>query len=419
MHWGGPCLLAHLIAGTAMCTSSARVGTSSPSAAAAGGGGHVPWPSDQLRSGGERACGVGGSVCGEGLLAQRLGLPRDSKLLIVHVDDLGLAHAANEAGLAAVVNGSATSASVMMVAPHVAEVVRVAAAARGGGRGVDLGVHLTLTSEWPAYRWGPVTPAAAVPSLINSDGHFHSTTAQLASHAAVGELRTELQAQLDLALRHGLRPTHLDAHMSWPTARADFLHSYLALAAANGLPALWHRDWLPKEEPLRQGAGAGFSVPNASAAGGFAADSLLGAGPRDFARGLAPRYWRMLDSLAPGLNHLAIHPARDGAEMRAICGSQRAWGAQWRAEDYRFFRAPQARRHLESLGVHLLTWADVGADRTPPLMEALGQPEALDPPRKRTSTMRRRSRGRAEDEPRQERDLPVDPNGMHSNAQRS
>jgi hypothetical protein len=85
-------------------------------------------------------------------VAERLGYPRDAKLLILHADDAGFAHSADSAIFEALDKGLVSSASIMMPTPWVTE---VAAYARAHPE-ADLGLHLTLTAEWQSYRWGSV-----------------------------------------------------------------------------------------------------------------------------------------------------------------------------------------------------------------------------------------------------------------------
>src|SRR6478609_7833559 len=91
-------------------------------------------------------------------IAERLGLPADAKLLILHADDLGVAHSQNVASFDALDKGAVSSASIMMPTPWVTEVATYAKAHPNA----DLGLHLTITSEWETYRWGSVASKASV-----------------------------------------------------------------------------------------------------------------------------------------------------------------------------------------------------------------------------------------------------------------
>src|SRR5205085_5470618 len=97
-------------------------------------------------------------------VAERLGYPAETKLLILHADDLGAAHSIDAASFDALDKGAISSASIMIPTPWVTE---VAAYARTHPH-ADLGLHLTLTSEWHTYRWGGTAPRDSVPSLYDS-----------------------------------------------------------------------------------------------------------------------------------------------------------------------------------------------------------------------------------------------------------
>src|SRR3954469_10710580 len=112
-------------------------------------------------------------------VAERLGYPANSKLLIIHADDLGAAHSADAASFDALDKGAITSASIMMPTPWVTE---VAAYARSHPN-ADLGLHLTLTSEWHTYRWAGVASTDKVPSLLDSAGTFPDDEARVAANA--------------------------------------------------------------------------------------------------------------------------------------------------------------------------------------------------------------------------------------------
>ena len=112
-------------------------------------------------------------------IAERLGYPRDAKLLIVHADDLGMAHSVNVATTKAFETSLVNSGSIMAPCPWLSE---IADYARKNPQ-ADLGLHLTLTSEWTSFRWGPVSPRDRVSSLLDKDGYFYLTETEAAAHA--------------------------------------------------------------------------------------------------------------------------------------------------------------------------------------------------------------------------------------------
>ena len=99
-------------------------------------------------------------------IAEQLGFKADAKLLIIHADDLGVAHSENRASFDAFSKGMVNSASIMVPCPWFMEVVNWALA----NPKADLGLHLTLTAEWKHLKWGPVAGAGAVPGLVDEQG---------------------------------------------------------------------------------------------------------------------------------------------------------------------------------------------------------------------------------------------------------
>lgn len=141
--------------------------------------------------------------------------------LLIRADDIGMNHTVNTALQELIRTGVPFSASLMVPCPWFTE----AAKTLRDSPQVAIGVHLTLNSEWADYRWGPVLGASAVPSLVDDNGYFFHTGAELRANGMdLGEVKAELRAQIRRALNAGLDVDYLDYHMltavSTPELRA-------------------------------------------------------------------------------------------------------------------------------------------------------------------------------------------------------
>jgi len=133
-------------------------------------------------------------------LAERLGYPADSKLLIVHADDLAVAHSVDTASFEALDKNAVTSASVMVPCSWLIEVASYAK----DHPDTDLGLHLTLTSEWKVYRWGPVESKDKVGSLLDSAEYLWPETGTAAQNIKPEEAEREIRAQIQRAIAAGI-----------------------------------------------------------------------------------------------------------------------------------------------------------------------------------------------------------------------
>jgi hypothetical protein len=278
-------------------------------------------------------------------LACRLGFAADAVVAIVHCDDIGMCHAANVGAFEALDRGPATCGSVMVPCPW----FREAAALARARPGVDLGVHLTLTSEWQGYRWGPVAGASAVASLLDDEGHLRRTAQEVARRGRPEEAELEMRAQIDRALDAGIDVTHLDAHMG-AALQPPFIDIYARLAIEYRLPLFAVRPDAAgaarlggeaAAEKIRRGIDA-LERAGVPVLDGFEASSLAFAP----GSGLAHNEAR-LDRLAAGVSYLICHPARRGEELDAITPDAHA-----RDFERAFYGGDSGRRAFAARGIH-------------------------------------------------------------------
>ena len=279
-------------------------------------------------------------------LAERLGYPKDAKLLIVHADDLGMTHSVNAATLKAFETGLVNSGSIMVPCPWLSE---IAAYARANPQ-ADLGLHLTLTSEWTHFRWGPVTPKDRVTSLLDKDGYFRLTESEAAQKADPKEVELEIRAQIERAKALGIVPTHLDSHMGTLYQSKELFDVFLRVARDYKLPVRVAKEWGPRIEVLQASI-----TPN-----DVFIDRIL-----DINQGVAPQDWAKfytdaIRKLQPGVTEIVIHLAYDDGEMRGATFDHPDWGAAWRQRDFDFFTSDAFRKLLQENQIKLITWRELG-----------------------------------------------------------
>ena len=229
--------------------------------------------------------------------ADFLGFDPSTPLVIVTADELGFSYATNEGVRQGLDHGAATSASLMVPAPW----ARAAAAAH---RGQDVGVSLTLNAEHDLYRWGPITQA---PSLLDGDGGFPRTAADLWDHADVDEVRRECRAQVERAILWGFDVSHISSHLDAAVLRPEFFDVVLDLALDYALALR-----LPSAEVEEV---AGFPFRRLAAEEGIAVPDrviVLRGSPADSLP-------HVIASLEPGVTELVFRPAIDTPELRVQC----------------------------------------------------------------------------------------------------
>ena len=276
------------------------------------------------------------------ILAERLGYPADAKLVILHADDVGMAHSVNMASFAALDQKAISSASVMVPCPWFTEAAEYAKAHPDA----DLGVHLTLTSEWKTHRWGPVAPKDQAPSLLDPEGYFYPDVGLAATHIKPEEAEREIRAQIELAMKMGIRPTHLDMHMMTLAATPHLYATLVKVGHDLHLPFLTLRGngvrrmmmlcdtdivfdswvWLESNVPLNQ---------------------------------WTQSYVKVLDLLKPGLHYLIVHLGHQDAELEALMMDHQSYGAAWRQRDFNAVTSPEFKHALERNHIILVGWKDL------------------------------------------------------------
>lgn len=270
---------------------------------------------------------------------KRLGFGPADRVAIVHADDIGMCHSTLQAYEDVLDVGLVSSATVMVPCPWFPA---VAAYCRAHSD-TDMGVHLTLTSEWEHYRWRPVSAADSDRGLVDEEGFLHRRVQQLEHSASSGAVLAEMRAQVARSQQFGIRPSHIDAHMY--ALKDRFLPEFAAFALEQQLPALITRDHLSVAS-LRSDIAFGVlpifdhlaTVPDKGDPGDRVAAAKA-----------------VFDSLPCGLSCFLLHPARDSPELRAIVPNWRYRVADWIA-----FTDGGLRRHVRDAGIRVIDYRTLG-----------------------------------------------------------
>ena len=287
---------------------------------------------------------AGRATCREAVvtgLAERLGLER---ALILHVDDLAMCHGANHAYLELAAAGVVTCGSVMVPCPWFREIAEAAAA----DPKLDVGVHLTLTSEWPHYRWRPLSTTSRASGLIDDDGYFWRDVASLRPHLVPEAAEAELRAQIECALAAGIRPTHIDAHMA-AAMLPESIGLHVRLAEDYGVVPVLPRAirWAPERASYAE------AVARLDAAGRPVIDHFRGTQPVE-AEVTQRRYREAIESLPPGVAHFALHATMPG-EIETIAPQH----AGWRIREYDLFRSGKVAEWCAELGIATIGYREI------------------------------------------------------------
>jgi hypothetical protein len=281
-------------------------------------------------------------------LAVALGYSPQARVLIPHIDDVGVCHGANRAFAELAGQGFVTTASVMVPCPWFPETADLAREQPS----LDLGVHLTLTSESRACRWRPISTTAQSSGLMDDDGFMWPDVPSVRRHAERRAVAAEMRAQIDAALAAGIDVTHLDTHMG-AAAAPEFVEIYLSLGREYRLPIL-----LPERietylsvldmGPIDTGLYAELQAEARAASMPVIDEFAMGLAMRHF--GCEEAFRHMVEQAAPGVTYVSLHCSTPGEVERL-----HPHDAEWRITEYQLFDDPGfldwvARQEVELIG---------------------------------------------------------------------
>lgn len=278
---------------------------------------------------------------------QKLGFSATERVVILHTDDIGMCQASLAAFAGLLDFGLISSGAVMVPCPWFPAVATLCRAHPQA----DIGVHLTLTSEWEGYRWGPLSTRDPASGLLDADGYFPRRSEEVQRSADPGAALTELRAQVARALAAGIDVTHVDTHMG-SVGDVRLVPAYLQVALENRLPLMLPRydeaRWL--EEGLdAETAKLGVQlVHQLEELGMPLLDQETGL-PLDVLGNRVEQAKRALDALPAGLTHFVIHPAQDSPELRAITPDWRC-----RVGDYEAFTSEELSNYIRRSGIQVI-----------------------------------------------------------------
>jgi chitin disaccharide deacetylase len=268
---------------------------------------------------------------------------QQERCVILHADDYGMCHTNNRAITQLLREGAVSSTTLMANCPWSLEAARAAKA-----EGFDVGLHATLTSEWEHYRWGPLVRNGNVDTLVDEQGYLPRSVESI-RHADPSQIRAEVTAQIEWALRQGLDLTHLDNHMG---ALDSFTDIYIDLAAAYRLPLRFASKYA---FAWKLHGRDGDVVEYAREKGVLFPDDLIGLpftlGPGEGYEAEKERLVAILRGLAPGVTEIIAHPSLDTDELKAITDT-------WQVRRYEFdlFRDPDVKAVLAEEKLRVIGW---------------------------------------------------------------
>jgi len=285
--------------------------------------------------------------------AEKLGFEKGKKVLLLHMDDAGMCPEANSAAERYIEKGQLSSAAVMMPCPAAESFVKQI----NDFPDADIGVHLTLTSEWKTYRWGPLTNNLKVPGLTDPDGKFWHEVPEVVMHASAEEVETEIRAQIEKMIHLGRKPTHIDTHMGTLYGSPEYAKVFMKIAEEYNIPA--NIIDLSVPEVAAKFKQAGYPIDNNMI--NLVEEYHL---PKldnftSVPEGLSyeekrTNFFNMVKSLNAGLTEIIFHPSVETENLKSITATwqQRVWEGE-------LFSDPVVLKFFKDEGIVITNWKDI------------------------------------------------------------
>ena len=297
------------------------------------------------------SCVAASAATAEPTFAERLGWPAGTRVLILHCDDVGMSHASNRGAIESLEYGMVTSVSVMMPTPWVSEFARYVKQHPD----TDMGLHLTLTSEWDDYRWPPVAGKSQVPGLADEMGCLWDNVPLVVKHATADEVETEIRAQIDRARTMGLPITHIDSHMGTLFDSDAFFERFIKVGLEMNLPMIMSSSYWPREtKESERTARRRSAIPKIWNGGLPVLDYIHTDSYSWKTRDEKDLYIRDIRNLPPGITEMIIHCTKPNEVIDVITnGRELLYG------DYFAMTDPDVQKVIEEEHIILTTWKEL------------------------------------------------------------
>ena len=284
--------------------------------------------------------------------AEKLGYPVDSKVVMLHADDIGMCSEANEAVIPYLLNDQIQSASAMVPCPWFNDI----ADWYKKHPEMDIGLHLTLTSEWKNYRWGPVSNPSSVPELIDPEGYLWRRVIDVASRTPVAIIEKEVRAQIERAYKRGIKPGHIDTHMGTLYSKVEYAEAFFNIAMEYGIPAnvieftpdrvqKFRKQGYPITARLIE-SGRKYTLPKL--------DDFSSVPDGKNYQNKKETFFDLIQNLEPGITEIIFHPSINTEGLKKITNSwqQRVWEAK-------MFSDPEVIQFLKNEGIIFTNWKEM------------------------------------------------------------